>query len=174
MEESTLVEPGDPPATVWHDAVIDHSDGDRRGISTVENHDEILSRGRKLVDMVLDDSSGGARFRKTYYDISRTWHDAFDPNNPDASKLHFGDNICRKIEEVVSAHLEMRDAANVHMCAFWLLRRAIFALTSHDVDPDSGLHIESWHWTPNGLPNVQGTQPTVSSGALQLDPYAAP
>jgi hypothetical protein len=148
-----------------------------------------------LVQALLDPAK--ADIHKRYYDISRDWHDHFEKfdngTNLDPKELEYGEQLCTVLEQIVAGRLELRDAANMHLAAFWILRKAMYILTSHDVDPDSGqITVEAadgatggmgpesstypmtWHWTPNGAPSDTGVRPTVTSQTLGLDPTGAP
>lgn len=168
----------DPPT--WFNPLANHSNG-KRVPGPKLDLEETKAAGQDFVAALVVQPA----VRHAYYTLSRTWHDAYKPGaNP--KDLEFGEQLCMIFEGTLgmaSGELGLVDAANLHKFAFQTLRRAVYSLTSHEIDKDSdsdgdtggvvqvdGLENEfSWHWPPNGFPG-SGNVPSFDVIQLGFDP----
>jgi hypothetical protein len=118
--------------------------------------------------------SARRRFRREYYNISRSWHKLY-------ATQPRGGNFESKWLELLRTNLPdeygdltLQDFANVHAHVFYTLQRAVLAITSHDIDIDAIDHwkkpsprIESFHWVPN-----DDVDPVYSPGAMGFSKVA--
>lgn len=108
---------------------------------------EIRALGEKVLNALAHD----ADFRLRYYNLSRTWHNAYYQSGTAKKGGEYGNQLCRLFEQLhPPALLQLDDIANLHRYVFLTLRRSVLAMTGHDIDPDAGHeHIESYHFPPN-------------------------
>jgi len=177
-DKVTSYDVDDPP---WHnhDEAEDNNDGVAPGHAL--SLQETQAYALELVSAMLPES--GADLRASYYHLIRTWKkkkylSGGTPSSKPGGK--YGGKYVALLTNKLSPPrpLQLDDIANIHLCAVLYLRRALLALTAHDVDPDASmtkqrakpgnsLGSRSFHWGPN-----DGSSTSYNGAAMVNDQSA--
>ncbi len=104
--------------------------------------------------------------RLAYYNRSRSWHKNSAGKGKDGGDFErqWLKMFAEEIPGGKGANLNMNDFGNIHRVMFLTLRRAMLAITGHDVHPNpneppppAGTVFRSFHWIPNDTSTPQGT-----------------
>lgn len=156
----------------WHDA-DEAQDGNAGCASgTALTIEETRNAAQAFAKSLISDTSGG--LRKRYYKLIRTYKKTRGSGT-------LGGEYGHKYLDILNAFapqgktLALNDIANVHLATVLILRRAVLALTAHDIDPDSfkserfldksKLNYLSFHFGPNDGSTV------TFDGQRMVDPF---
>jgi hypothetical protein len=158
----------------WHhaDATQDNNAGCAAGTNlSIPETQNTASRFASA--LVTNDAVRGA-----YYKLIRTYKKGRASGTDGGS---YGKQYLTIVQQFAPSgkRVALNDLANIHLTTFLILRRAVLALTAHDIDPDSFdpkedgqplhgealVHFFSYHYGPNA-----GSSVTYSPSNL-VDPY---
>jgi hypothetical protein len=140
----------------WHhaDAGQDNNQG------CAPKHNLSMAETRNLASRFAAALLTSDSVRGNYYKLIRTWK---------KGKGKYGQQYIAILQPFATSgkQLALDDIANVHLTTFLILRRAVLALTAHDIDPDAfdAVTVRSYHFGPN-----DGSMVSYRASDL-VDPY---
>jgi hypothetical protein len=134
----------------WH-PVDKNEDGNKDvNAGTALTLAETRELAREFVLLLIDDSD----LRDRYYHFVRTYKKRYY-HSSDQKGGKYGHGYVQLLKEKLNPprDLQLNDIANLHLAAVLYLRRALLALTAHDVDPgatqEGSAITKSFHFGPN-------------------------